>query len=62
VAAAVAGGAEAIVTGDRDLLEDDKLAAWLSERNIAVCAPRDLLRCLDPARGKTTRKNAGRGR
>jgi putative PIN family toxin of toxin-antitoxin system len=43
VAAAVAGRADAIVTGDRDLLDNDELRAWLQERGIDVVTPADLL-------------------
>jgi len=42
VAAAVAGRADAIVTGDRDLLEDEELRTWLLEREIALLTPREL--------------------
>lgn len=47
VAAAVAGGADAIVTGDRDVLGDAELAAWLSARGIALRSPSELLRDLE---------------
>ena len=43
IAAAVAGRADAIVTGDRDLLDDDELRAWLSERGVAVLTPAQLV-------------------
>jgi putative PIN family toxin of toxin-antitoxin system len=43
VAAAVAGRAEAIVTGDRDLLDDPELHAWLRERGIQVETPSSLV-------------------
>jgi hypothetical protein len=43
VASALAGGAEAIVTGDRDLLEDRELRALLAERGIRVLTPRAYL-------------------
>jgi putative PIN family toxin of toxin-antitoxin system len=49
VAAAVASAADAIVTGDRDLLEGEGLGRWLSERHIAVYSPRNLLRELEVA-------------
>lgn len=39
VAAAVAGRARAIISGDRDLLEHRELRAWLSERGIDVLTP-----------------------
>jgi uncharacterized protein len=43
VVAAVAGRAEAIVTGDRDLLDDAELRAWLQERDIDVLTPAELV-------------------
>ncbi len=43
IAAAVAGRAEAIVTGDRDLLDDPALAEWLADRGVALVRPPDLL-------------------
>ena len=43
VAAAVAGRADAIVTGDRGLLDDAELRAWLDALGIAVLAPAELL-------------------
>ena len=43
VAAAVAGRAETIVTGDRDLLDDPELHAWLGERGIQVETPISLV-------------------
>jgi putative PIN family toxin of toxin-antitoxin system len=43
VAAAVAGRADAIVTGDADLLDDIELRDWLTERGIGVLSPRELL-------------------
>ena len=43
VAAAVTGRAEAIVTGDRDLLEDEELRTWLADRGIALLTPAALL-------------------
>jgi putative PIN family toxin of toxin-antitoxin system len=46
VSAAVAGRAEAIATGDRDLLENPQLRAWLRERGISVHSPRSLLEVL----------------
>lgn len=47
VAAAIAGRAEAIVTGDRDLLEDEGLRGWLAERGVELLAPRELLKRLE---------------
>ena len=43
VAAAIAGRAEAIVTGDRYFLDDAVLGAWLEDRQIAVLSPAQLL-------------------
>ena len=43
VAAAIAGRAEAIVTGDLDLLDNEKLRAWLTERGVSLLTPRDLI-------------------
>ena len=36
VSTVIAGGAEAIVTGDRGLLEDAPLRRWLEERGVAM--------------------------
>lgn len=46
IAAALAGAAEAIVTGDRDLLEVAEVGEWLASRGIEVLSPADLLRRL----------------
>jgi putative PIN family toxin of toxin-antitoxin system len=46
VAAAVNGRAQAIVTGDRDLLEDPALTSWLGVRSIRVLTPTELLELL----------------
>lgn len=43
VGAAIAGAAEAIVTGDGDLLDDDELRQWLLARRVELLRPRDLL-------------------
>lgn len=43
VAAALAGKVDAIVTGDRDFLDDESLRSWLRERGIEVLTPRELL-------------------
>ena len=43
VAAAVAGAAEAIVTGDRDLLDDNDLRSWLAARGVEVLTPAETL-------------------
>jgi uncharacterized protein len=43
VEAAVAGRADAIVTGDRDLLEDEDARTWLADRAIALHTPASLL-------------------
>jgi putative PIN family toxin of toxin-antitoxin system len=48
VAAAVAGRADAIVTGDNDLLEDAELREWLIERRVAVLTPAELIARLEP--------------
>jgi len=39
VAAALAGRAEAIVTGDGDLLRDENLHDWLRERGVVLHTP-----------------------
>jgi putative PIN family toxin of toxin-antitoxin system len=36
VSAAISGAAEAIVTGDKDLLDDRDAIGWLAERNVEV--------------------------
>lgn len=46
VVAAVQGRAHAIVTGDRDLLTDVTLTAWLAERGIQALTPAALLQPL----------------
>jgi putative PIN family toxin of toxin-antitoxin system len=43
VASALAGGAEAIVSGDAHLLEDLGLRAWLEPRGIEVMSPAQLM-------------------
>ena len=43
VAAAIAGLARTIVTGDRGLLDDEGLRSWLGERGIHLRTPADLL-------------------
>ena len=43
VGAALAGRADAIVTGDRGLLDDAELRAWLGERGVEVLTPAELL-------------------
>jgi putative PIN family toxin of toxin-antitoxin system len=48
VASALTGGAEAIVTGDRDLLDDAPLREWLSDRGVRVLTAADLLELLRP--------------
>ena len=47
VALAVASGARFIVTGDRDLLEDRALLAWLDEVGVSVISPAGMLRLLN---------------
>jgi putative PIN family toxin of toxin-antitoxin system len=49
VGAALAGAAEAIVSGDRDLLDDTNLRSWLALRGIEILAPADVLGRLDRA-------------
>jgi len=51
VAAAVAGAAAAIVTGDRDLLDDAHLRSWLATRGIQVLTPAEALDRLAGAAG-----------
>jgi putative PIN family toxin of toxin-antitoxin system len=46
IAAALAGRAPAIVTGDRDLLDDANVVAWLADRGIAVMTPAEILAAL----------------
>jgi predicted nucleic acid-binding protein len=41
--AAVAGHADAIVTGDADLLDDEPLTSWLAERGIEILTPSELV-------------------
>lgn len=43
VAAAIAGNAQAIVTGDKDILDDRALRTWLAARQIEVLKPTELL-------------------
>lgn len=43
VSSALAGRVGAIVTGDRDLLDDPSLIAWLAERGIAVLTPSEMV-------------------
>jgi uncharacterized protein len=47
VAAALAGRADAIVTGDADLLDDAALRKWLTERGVRLLSPRELLEELE---------------
>jgi putative PIN family toxin of toxin-antitoxin system len=53
VGAAVAGAAEAIVTGDRDLLDDAGLRSWLAAHGIVVLTPAE---ALDRLSGPTGRR------
>ena len=53
VGAALVGRADAIVTGDRGLLEDAGLRAWLGERGVEVLTPAELL---DPNHGRPVAK------
>ena len=43
VEAALAGRAEAIVTGDADLLDNTELRRWLEDRGVRILTPRQLL-------------------
>jgi len=43
VAAALAGAADTIVTGDADFLADAALRDWLAERRVTVATPVELL-------------------
>jgi len=47
VEAAVAGAADAIVTGDKDLLDDADLVAWLKQDGILIITPAQLLELLE---------------
>jgi len=53
VAAAIAGGADAIVTGDLDLLENDALRRWLGERGVRLLRPAELLEELERGSGRS---------
>ena len=48
VAAALAGAADLIVTGDADFLSDVALRAWLEDRGVGVSTPTELLALLGP--------------
>ncbi len=43
VAAALAGAANVIVTGDADLLKDEAMRGWLVERGVEVVSPSEML-------------------
>ncbi len=43
VGSAIAGRADAIVTGDRGLLDDEDLQTWLAERGVELLTVADLL-------------------
>jgi hypothetical protein len=49
VAAALAGAADVIVTGDSDFLSDDALRTWLSDRGVRVATPAELPALLEAA-------------
>lgn len=51
VGAAIAGAAAAIVTGDRDCLDDAHLRSWLATRGIEVLTPAETLDRLARAAG-----------
>ena len=57
VGAAIAGRADAIVTGDKDLLDDPDLIRWLAEQHVDVLDPPALLARLrwggDPSTPRT---------
>ena len=59
MAAALAGGADVIVTGDADLLADADLRAWLSARGVTAMRPTELPRSSMPRRPGSRN---GRGR
>lgn len=44
VSAAISGAAETIVTGDKDLLDDEDVIGWLAERDVEVVKPAEWLR------------------
>jgi putative PIN family toxin of toxin-antitoxin system len=52
VGAALAGAAAAIVTGDRDFLDDAPLRSWLATRGIEVLTPAQTLDRLARAAGR----------
>jgi putative PIN family toxin of toxin-antitoxin system len=64
VSAALAGNAEAIVTGDHDLLADEALVAWLGERGVSVYSPVEALdgalRPPSSLRGRPAGREGGR--
>jgi len=47
IATALAGRASAIVTGDRDLLDDENVIAWLAARGITVMTPAEARAAVD---------------
>lgn len=49
VEAAISGRGDAIVTGDRDLLDDPGVVSWLAARGIEVIIPAELVRRLNAA-------------
>jgi len=55
VEAAVAGRADVIVTGDRDLLDDMDLRAWLLARGVEIITAAELMRRLDSSRSSARR-------
>ena len=48
VHAAIAARADAIVSGDRDLLEEEAIRAYLTERGVALHSPAALLALIGP--------------
>jgi uncharacterized protein len=53
VIAAVAGRADAVVTGDQDLLDDEHLRAWLRRRRVEVMTPAEALERIGAPPGST---------
>ena len=49
VAAALAGAADVIVTGDKDFLADAALRTWLSNRGVKIATPVEMLALLEVA-------------
>jgi predicted nucleic acid-binding protein len=56
VEAALAGRADAIVTGDRHVRDDSELCGWLADRGVSVLLPAELLK--RPAERRLSRQRA----